>query len=320
MKKNHQNVVYIAGMHRSGTSLVARLLNLCGVYLGPEEELLLPSPENPEGFWESKEFVRLNEGILKALGCDWDYLPQLPENWETSQEILPFIEKAQKLVEKFERYPVWGWKDPRNSLTVPFWKRILPDLKVVICLRNPMEVAHSLSKRGSLSHTFALNLWQTYHRQLLATLQDHEYIVTHYRSYLIDPVSELQRMLAFLDLAPADEAIRDACKTIQPKLAHHSVPIRDLFAANTNPEIIIDVFRTYSKLCSLAGPVYRDLETRERNEAMDFFLQNVVLDKFVLQQNLRQSELTLEDIYQSRGWKLIQVMRRIQAFFISPSS
>ena len=31
--------ISIVGMHRSGTSMVARLLNLCGLYLGTPEEL-----------------------------------------------------------------------------------------------------------------------------------------------------------------------------------------------------------------------------------------------------------------------------------------
>ena len=31
--------ICIAGMHRSGTSMITRLLNLCGLYLGPKTEL-----------------------------------------------------------------------------------------------------------------------------------------------------------------------------------------------------------------------------------------------------------------------------------------
>jgi hypothetical protein len=41
--------VCIAGMHCSGTSMVARLLNLCGLYLGPEGELLPSTPDSPGG-------------------------------------------------------------------------------------------------------------------------------------------------------------------------------------------------------------------------------------------------------------------------------
>lgn len=47
--------VCIAGFHRAGTSMVARLLARSGVYLGPEEDLLAPAPDNPEGFWENRD-------------------------------------------------------------------------------------------------------------------------------------------------------------------------------------------------------------------------------------------------------------------------
>ena len=64
--------ICIAGMHRSGTSMVARLLNLCGLYLGPESELSPPAPDNPEGYWENKHFVGINDRILAHLDAGWD--------------------------------------------------------------------------------------------------------------------------------------------------------------------------------------------------------------------------------------------------------
>lgn len=42
--------VCVTGMHRSGTSLVARLLHECGFHLGREDELLAPNPANVEGY------------------------------------------------------------------------------------------------------------------------------------------------------------------------------------------------------------------------------------------------------------------------------
>src|SRR5262249_23640698 len=68
-------VVCIAGMHRSGTSMVARLLNLCGLYLGEDEDLMPSAADNPEGFWENLHFVDLNEKILSALQGGWDMPP-----------------------------------------------------------------------------------------------------------------------------------------------------------------------------------------------------------------------------------------------------
>src|ERR1700687_3100040 len=53
--------VAIAGVHRSGTSLIARALSSCGLYLGDENELMPPGAGNDEGFWENVKFVEIND-------------------------------------------------------------------------------------------------------------------------------------------------------------------------------------------------------------------------------------------------------------------
>src|SRR4029077_1974458 len=54
-------------------------------------------------------------------------------------------------------------KDPRICRFVPFWLDVLKEMKVapriVIPLRSPLEVAHSLKKRNALSLTKGLLLW-----------------------------------------------------------------------------------------------------------------------------------------------------------------
>ena len=70
-------IICILGMHRSGTSLLTRVLNLMGVYLGPDAHLLQPLAENPKGFWEHKEIWKLNEDILWRLGGSWHNPPRI---------------------------------------------------------------------------------------------------------------------------------------------------------------------------------------------------------------------------------------------------
>jgi hypothetical protein len=52
-------------MHRCGTSLTARVLNLLGYSLGPEEDLLEHKFDNPAGFWEQRPIVEINDPISK---------------------------------------------------------------------------------------------------------------------------------------------------------------------------------------------------------------------------------------------------------------
>ena len=172
-------VVCVLGTSRTGSSLTTRLLSLAGVYLGPEEELLQKDlhqlagegeavlararEANPEGFFEHYRMTRLNERILRAMGGNWREPPALPEGWEESEALAAEREDARALLDRsFAGRSLWGWKDPRNSLTLPFWQSLIPDLRYVICLRNPIDVASSLRKRDRISLEQGLDLWLAY--------------------------------------------------------------------------------------------------------------------------------------------------------------
>lgn len=42
--------ICIGEMYRSGTSMVTRLLHLCGLYLGQEHDLMFPASDDRNGF------------------------------------------------------------------------------------------------------------------------------------------------------------------------------------------------------------------------------------------------------------------------------
>ena len=56
----------VLGMHRSGSSAVARGMMALGMELG--ERLVPVQPDNPTGFWEDKKVVDLNDAILASAG------------------------------------------------------------------------------------------------------------------------------------------------------------------------------------------------------------------------------------------------------------
>ena len=149
-------------MHRSGTSVATRILNLLGIYLGPEEHLIGSRPDNPSGFWECQPIVDLNVEILERLGGNWHELPSFPAGWETAPELADLRQKARTLVARYFAADNWGWKDPRTCLTLEFWKQLLPPMQYVICLRSPVEVAESLTKRDGFSTEKSTRLWQSY--------------------------------------------------------------------------------------------------------------------------------------------------------------
>lgn len=251
--------VCIVGMHRSGTSLVARLLDACGLFLGREEELAGPAVDNPDGFWENLNFVGLNEELLSRFGGSWNEPPDFPARWEFSPEIAPLLERACELVGRFGSQSHWGWKDPRNSLTIPFWQRIIPSLRVVVCVRNPLEVAHSLFVRGDSTCTVQFRLWLDYYRRILSATSPAGRIVTHYQSYFQDPRAEVRRVAGRLGLNVSDEAVDRVCAHVSGDLRHHHSTTDELKEAGAPDELI----ELYLRLCEEAGPLCRQFIERE---------------------------------------------------------
>jgi len=197
-----RKAICIAGAHRSGTSMVTRLLHGCGLYLGPKNALMPPQADNPDGFWEHLGFVALNDELLEALGGAWDLPPKINENL-SDERLEPLRMKARLLIEGFPSARIWGWKDPRNSLTLPFWEELLPGLKTLIIVRNPLEVAYSMRKRNGTSYAFGLRLWEIYNRRLIEAAGKPDRLFTHYDLFFENAEKELQRIANFVGLPDA---------------------------------------------------------------------------------------------------------------------
>ena len=143
--------ILVAGMHRSGTSAVTRVVSLLGARL-PEALMPAVPGNNERGFWESSELHRLHERILQAAGSSWDDFSAFPESWLGSHQAIGFrAALAGFLRDNFEAAPLFVIKDPRMSRFLPLWLGVLEDFgaapKIIIPIRNPLEVAKSLAAR-----------------------------------------------------------------------------------------------------------------------------------------------------------------------------
>ena len=257
--------VCIAGMHRSGTSMVAQLLAKCGLYLGRQEDILGPASDNQDGFWENVLFVKLNDELLSRLGGAWDLPPLLQKGWELRPELAPAKEAAKKLVSGFLGHEPWGWKDPRNSITAPFWESVIgaDRARYVLCVRHPLEVARSIHKRSGNSLAFGLNLWLAYNR-MIENIGPERRIITHYDSYFADPEAELKRVMDFLGMKAAADVVRTSCSKISRTLRHHTFS-RDALIKEGAPKQLLNL---YEELCSQSGPVFnRDLSAAQTGAA-----------------------------------------------------
>ncbi len=157
-------------MHRSGTSMGAEILSSAGVDLGSR---LMPGKEgvNSRGFFENLDFVEFHERVLLAQGFS-------RFGWTSPGAVsVPEAENSavEKLIQSNQNDNPWGWKDPRTTLFLDFWKERFPQAAFIFLYRSPWEVIDSLYRRGDeefqKNPRLALDIWFLYNRLCLEFAQ-----------------------------------------------------------------------------------------------------------------------------------------------------
>jgi len=241
--------------------MLTRLLHSSGLELGPQSELMPAQADNPDGFWENLRFVSLNDEVLNEMGGAWDLPPVAGSDFGDAR-LEPLRVKARLLMDQFNSARTWGWKDPRNSLTLPFWRALLPDLKIVIMVRNPLEVAYSMRSRNGTSYSFGLRLWEIYHRRVLESTSASERLVSHYDSFFENPASELERIAGFIGLPLSSIAAAAALVTRTQR--HTQFTTDQLIDARVSTQIVglyQELIEEARRPLDLAEPVQTKTET-----------------------------------------------------------
>src|SRR5262249_27763677 len=142
--------IVIAGMHRSGTSAVTRVLNLLGAAL--PKHLMATSEFNETGYWESIPVMELHDAILNSMGLVWHDWRSIEKSWFSSTAAKSFQARLAKLIcEEYGGARLFVVKDPRLCRLLPLWFNVFQEIDVVphvvIPVRNPIEVVQSLLRR-----------------------------------------------------------------------------------------------------------------------------------------------------------------------------
>jgi hypothetical protein len=220
--------VYVLGMHRSGTSALARVIDLIGVPLAdhgmvdPSHPALSPE-DNPAGYWEPQDLVKFNMSLLERLGGRTMAPPPLEISAHAAHLLREQIPAARALFRSLHPGEQWAWKDPRNCLLLPFWLAALEDRPVVVlAYRDPTEVAQSLHRRGPRVGAAGISLWEKYVRAALFASQDLPRLVVDYADLVADPGRTVGRVGSFLAAQglhlAGEEGRRQAAASIDPSL------------------------------------------------------------------------------------------------------
>ncbi len=185
--------ILVLGMHRSGTSVVTRIINMMGAYFGPEGMSLGYNRDNPKGFWERKDVVMLNDQLLQCFGARW----QNVRGWDVSK--LGAVPKSltgmvRSLTLEMDAHRPWVVKDPRMCITLPCWLPFLEVPVAVITSRDPGAIARSLEVRRQLPPEYGLALWECYAVHTIRQAHALPKIFVSFESMLETPVASTRSL------------------------------------------------------------------------------------------------------------------------------
>ncbi len=224
-------LVAVVGMHRSGTSLCAHVLNALGVGMADEPNLV---PSNPKGQWERLEIVSFHDRIFDLLDRGY-YMAALhdlalpPGWWSDPRVVAVKRELIAFLKPRLAPGLAIGFKDPRTARLLRLWQELAAELdaelKFVLCLRHPAEIARSLHERDGLPLDIAEYRWLVYMADIVDRLRDAEVCTIEYERWFADARENATKLVGFLKLAAGSPAeIAGALSPIVDERLSHAAP------------------------------------------------------------------------------------------------
>ena len=217
--------IIVLGMHRSGTSALARILNLMGIYFGTEKVSTGANVENEKGFWERLDVRTLNDSILHNANCDWDRISGFDVD-AIAEDLLGTYRRATgEIILNLDAHRPWFIKEPRLCLLFPVWKPVLEMPFCVHIFRNPLEVADSLKARNAIPLDAGMALWEAYNALGIAAASSMPRLFLSYSALMSSPRTEVERLKDALmsfggyELRSPSEVELD--RFLDDKLYHH---------------------------------------------------------------------------------------------------
>jgi GT2 family glycosyltransferase/glycosyltransferase involved in cell wall biosynthesis len=254
-------LIVVLGMHRSGTSAVTRGLIPLGVELGGS---LLPPDKgiNDAGYWEDIELIRLNTEMLHALRRDWHYLAPPPQNFVAQLSDMGFLLRAVDLLrEKIGTSAIFGFKDPRLALLLPFWKEVFAvsavEVSYILTIRHPISVVKSLEKRDQFDLEKSAMLWLTHTVSSLdGMLGEPSRALIDYDRLMCAPEHELYRVAANLNLRVDPNELKIYSEQfLDHKLRHTAYAHSDLAFSSFTASFVRDLYSVLLEAASGRLPI-----------------------------------------------------------------
>ena len=196
--------MFITGCHRSGTSLITSIFKDLINEANDESKLVTPQLDNLPGYFESKKLVDFNEKLLAEIGttCSSPFIT--PPIW-TEPPLMNILVDARKDFKDLAISNNWIDKDPRLCLLYPVYFHILlKRVPLIVCMREPINVAVSLFARNGYSINLGLSMWFIYNHHISKFLTENDSFYFY------------EEFLNALDTDSEIDIYEQCCKTIEP--------------------------------------------------------------------------------------------------------
>lgn len=224
-----RTVYFILGMHRSGTSALGGVLNALGLNAG---SLLMPANDtNPKGYFENRHIYWHNEKILNDYQSSWhDYGFNADIISDTDKA--KYVQKAQKLIEQEYKYAQQFFiKDPRICMLFPIWKEACENLniniKVIIPLRNPLEVAESLRSRNEFSQEKSLILWLHHFYQAELYSRQYSRVFLYFDELIENTAQYIKSLESFIGIEASEGVKQKIEDFLERDYKHINIPLNN---------------------------------------------------------------------------------------------
>ncbi len=203
----------VLGTHRSGTSLVARVLEELGVSMSPTVRGpgWRSSWANPTGYLEDIDFVNLDN---RMLGIEPERDESLPDRTSVTEHPGTYDEDVRRLLSS--RSGIWGWKNPWTVLTLEAYLPFIQSPRIIVCKRDRSSVEASMARHG-LAYRAAKELYPLFEARLDPDgplLRGLPVLWVRYEEITSHPREVIGRIVAWSGLHPTAGAIESACSLV----------------------------------------------------------------------------------------------------------
>lgn len=325
METKNKKLFVVLGMHRSGTSAITRGLKVVGVELG--DRMIPNADDNTTGFWEDIDINALNIEMLNVIGSDWHRLATITSiDMDVLHSKGYFSRAVELLRQKANSATIFGFKDPRITQLLPFWKTVFDycqfDMNYVLSLRHPLSVAKSLSKRNSFDADKGYLMWQWHIIRSLSDTVGEKRILVDYDCLIQSPDRELDRIAKLFDLEVDPTELQNyKTKFLDQGLRHSVHDINDLLFDDSCPPIVREI---YSTLLEVAFDRVKLDEMELQNKVVlwlhDIFsdeqiksLSEVIVERdeqiISLNKSIAERDVQIDALHNSTSWRITRLLR-----------